>query len=173
MKQIIDIIKSRRTCRSFLPKQITDEELNTVLESGLYAPSGMGKQSPIFIVIQDEEIIKELSQINTAILGKGKDAFFGAPTLVVVLSSPEVIPSYQLDGMASVQNMLLTAESLGLGSACISRAKETFETEYGKALLRGLGIDESYIGVENVILGYRDGDNPPPPPRKENRIYKI
>ncbi len=173
MNTTIENIKARRSCRKYLPTQITDDELNAVLEAGMYAPSGMGKQSPIFIAIQDPEIIAELSKINTALWKKGKDAFFGAPTLIVVLSNPNTIHTYQLDAMASVTNMLIAAESLGLGCACISRAKEEFETEYGKNLLKKLGIDTAYVGVEHVILGYRDGERHKPLDRKENRIFKI
>ena len=173
MNETIRNIKNRKSCRKFLTKQITDEELNAVLEAGTYAPSGMGKQSPIFIAIQDREIIAELSKINTRIWGKGKDALWGAPTVIVVLSSPEIIHTYQLDCMAAVQNMLIAAESLGLGAACISRAKDEFETEFGKYLLEKLGIDESYIGVEHVILGYLDGEKTAQTPRKDNRVYKL
>lgn len=173
MNETLKHIKSRRTCRKFLAKQVSDEDLNTILEAGTYAPSGMGAQSPIFIAIQDKEIIAELSKINTALWNKGKDAFFGAPTLIVVLSNPQICPTYVLDAMASVTNMLIAAESLGLAAACISRAREEFETEFGKNLLRKLNIDENYVGIEHIILGYRDGEKPKALSRKTNRIYKL
>ncbi len=173
MNQTLENIKTRRSCRAFKKEQISDAELNAVLEAGLYAPSGLNKQSPIFIVVQDQEVIAELSKINTAIWKKGKDAFFGAPTLIVVLSNPNILHTYMLDAMACVQNMLIAAESLGLGAACISRAKEEFETEYCQALLKKLGIDSDYVGVEHVILGYRDGDKPKILKRNDNRIYRI
>lgn len=173
MREILELIKSRRSCRKFLDKQITQEELDMVLEAGTYAPSGMGKQSPIFIAIQDKVVIQELSKINTAIWGKGEDGFFGAPTVIVVLASPEILHTYQLDAMASVENMLIMAEALGLGATCISRAKDEFETEYGKNLLKKLDIPAHYVGVEHIIVGYRDGDKPEIVPRNQNRIYKI
>ncbi len=173
MNETLECIKSRRTCRKYLPDQITDEELNAVLEAGLYAPSGMGKQSPILIATQDKEVIAQLSAINTALWNKGKDAFFGAPTVISVLSNPEILHTFQLDAMASVTNMLLAAEALGLGAACISRAKPTFESEYGQSLLRQLGIDAAYVGVEHVILGYRDGGKIDPPERKEGRVFFL
>lgn len=173
MNEIIRNIKSRRSCRKFLDKQITEAELNAVLEAGTYAPSGKGEQNPIFIAIQDKEVINELSKINTAIWGKGPDGFFGAPTVIAVLSSPEILHTYQLDAMASVENMLLAAESLGLGAACISRAKDEFETEYGRNLMKQFGIPDHYVGVEHVILGYRDGEVAKTLPRKEGRIFRI
>ncbi len=173
MNATLEFIKSRRTCRKFIDKQITDDELQAVLEAGLYAPSGMNRQESIFIAVQDKEIIAELSKINTAIWGKGEDAFFAAPTVIVVLSNPNIAMAYQINAMACVQNMLIAAESLGLGAACISRAKEEFESEYGKNLLKRLGIDKGYVGVENILLGYRDGEKPEPLPRKENRIFLL
>ncbi len=173
MNETLECIKSRRTCRKYLPDQISDEELQALLEAGLYAPSGMGRQSPILIATQDKEVIAELSKINTALWNKGKDAFFGAPTVISVLSNPDILHTYQLDAMASVCNILLAAEAMGLGAACISRAKPTFETEYGQALLRKLGIDEGYVGVEHVIVGYRDGETPEPPARKEGRVFIL
>lgn len=173
MNETLKVIKSRRSCRKFLDKQITDEDLNLVLEAGLYAPSGLNRQSPIFIVVQDKDVIAELSKINTEIWGKGDDGFYGAPTVIVVLSNEKILHTYQLDAMCSVQNMLIMAESLGLGATCVSRAKQEFDTDYGKSLLTKLGIDTEYTGVEHVILGYRDGDKLEPQPRNENRIYKI
>lgn len=173
MNDTIRNIKNRRSCRKFLDKQITEEELNIILEAGTYAPSGLNKQSPIFIAIQDKEVIKELSKINTSIWGKGDDGFYNAPTIIVVLANPKILHTYQLDAMACVENMLITAESLGLGATCISRAKDEFESEYGQSLLNKLGIDNDYVGVEHVILGYVDGKRDDEKIIRENRIYKI
>lgn len=173
MNEMMKIIKSRRSCRSFLEKQVSDEELDLVLEAGIYAPSGKNAQSPICIAVQDPEVLKELSKINTEIWGKGPDGFFSAPTVIAVLADPNLCHTYQLDAMACVENMLLMAESLGLGAACISRAKDEFVSEYGQNLLKKLGIPSTYIGVEHVILGYPRGDVSQEKPRRENRIYKI
>ncbi len=174
MNETLHYIKSRRSCRSYLSDQISVEQLDLILEAGLYAPSGMNKQSPVFIAIQDQDVISELSKINTALWAKkGPDAFFGAPTLIVVLSHPETIHTYKLDAMCCVMNMLQAAESLDLGAACISRAKETFESEYGQSLLRKLGLEAGYEGVEHVIVGYRKGEKPAPLARRECRIFKL
>ncbi len=172
MNEVLKVIKSRRSCKKYKKEQITEEELNQILEAGIYAPSGKNGQAAILVAIQDKEVIKELSNINTKLWGKGPDGFYGAPTVVVVLANPKICHTYKLDGMACVENMLIAAESLGVGAACISRAKEGFESEYGKELKQRLGIDEEYEGIEHVILGYSD-DNLIEKPRRENRIYKI
>lgn len=173
LNETLNNIKSRRSCKKFLDKQITDEELNYILEAGMYAPSGLNKQSPIFIAIQDKEVIAQLSKINTEIWGKGDDGFYGATTVIVILSNEKILHTYQLDAMCCVQNMLIAAQSLGVGACCVSRAKQEFESEYGKNLLVKLGIDTDYTGIEHVVLGYRDGEKPDPLPRNENRIYRI
>ena len=71
-----------------------------------------------------------------------------------------------------MENMLLSAHALGLGACWIHRAKETFETDEGKAILKKLGIEGEYEGVGNCIVGYPDGETADKP-RKENRVYYI
>ena len=70
-------------------------------------------------------------------------------------------------------NMMLAAYSLGIGSCWIHRAKEEFESEDGKKILKELGIDGEYEGIGHCILGYPDGEPGEAAPRKENRIYSY
>ena len=67
----------------------------------------------------------------------------------------------------------LSAASLGLGSCWINRAKEEFESEEGKALLKKWGIEGEWIGVGHCILGYPAGDPQPAAPRKSDYILKV
>lgn len=174
MNETLGHIRNRRSCRAFTSEQISPEALKAIIESGLYAPSGMNAQSPLLIAIQDPEVIAELSAINAqSWRKKGSDPFFAAPTVIAVLANPELCHTYQLDAMACVTNMLLAAESLGLGACCISRGKETFESDYAQQLLQKLGIDPSYIGVEHVILGHPQTSTQKTPPRREGRVYHI
>ena len=55
MKETLQDLKTRRSCRKYCPEQIKDEELDAILEAGTYAPTGMGKQSPVIVVVQDKE----------------------------------------------------------------------------------------------------------------------
>lgn len=174
MNDTLHHILNRRSCRAFTEQQISDQDLEAILEAGAYAPSGMNAQSPIMIAIQDAEVIAQLSQINKQTWRKkGADPFFGAPTVVAVLANPELCHTYQLDAMCTVSNMMIAAESLGLGSCCISRGKETFESAYAQHLLQKLGIDSAYVGVEHVLLGYKAKATQLTPPRREGRIFKI
>ena len=171
MNETINTLLSRRSCRSFDGKQITDEQLNAILEAGKFAPTGMGKQSPIMVVLQDKDDIAELSRMNAAITGVDTDPFYGAPTVVIVLADKNV-GTYIYDGSLVMGNMLNAAHALGLGSCWIHRAKETFNTDDGKKLLKDLGVEGDYEGIGNCVIGYA-AEEREPKPRKEKFVYYI
>ena len=172
MNETLNILKSRRSCKSYQARQITDAELDAVLEAGTYAPTGRNQQSPILVAIQDKETIARLSRLNAAIMGADIDPFYGAPTVVVVLADKNW-PTRVYDGSCVMENMMIAAESLGLGSRWIHRAKEEFESEEGRALLKSWGIEGEYEGIGHCLLGYWQGEKPAAPPRKANYIYKV
>lgn len=165
-------LRSRRSCKAYKPDQIADNELDTILDAGTWAPTGMGRQSPIMIAVQDKEDIAELERINAEVFKKpGAHLFYGAPTVVVVLADAKM-PTNVYDGSLVIGNMLNAAASIGVGACWIHRAKETFERPDGKALLKKWGIEGEYIGVGNCILGYAASEPSPALPRKDNYIIK-
>lgn len=172
MKEKIDNLLTRRSVRAFRPDPISKEELDTIIEAGLYAASGMGKQAPIVIAITNKEVRDELSKVNAEIMGReGDDPFYGAPTVLVVLGRKE-IPTYVYDGSLMIGNMLQAASQLGIGSCWIHRAKEEFELPLGKQILKDLGIEDEVEGIGNVILGY-PAEDPEPKPREEGRVFFV
>lgn len=70
-------------------------------------------------------------------------------------------------------NLMLAAHSMGIGSCWIHRAKEEFESDEGKEILKSLGIEGDYEGIGHCILGYADGDMPKIPERKPDRVYYV
>ena len=170
--ETLNTLKTRRSCRKYLPQQITDAELEAVLEAGVWAPTAMNRQSPIIVVVQDEETRALLSSMNAAIMGTGQDPMYGAPTILVVLADANNRCAVQ-DGSLVLGNLMNAATSIGLGSCWINRAKEEFESEEGKALLRKWGIEGEWIGVGHCILGYPDGPLPAPKPRKEGYVVRV
>ncbi len=166
----LEMLKSRRSCRSFDGRPISDEDLNTILEAGMYAPTGMGKQSPIMVAITDRETVSQLSKMNAAIMGTNSDPFYGAATVIVVLADKS-IGTYIYDGSLVMGNLMNAAEALGIQSCWIHRAKEEFESAEGKALLKKWGIDGNYEGIGHCVLGY--GGKVPAKPRKDGYIYKV
>ena len=170
--ETLNTLKTRRSCRKYLPQQITDAELESVLEAGVWAPTAMNRQSPIIVVVQDEETRALLSRMNAAIMGTGQDPMYGAPTILVVLADANNRCAVQ-DGSLVLGNLMNAAASIGLGSCWINLAKEEFESEEGKALLRKWGIEGEWIGVGHCILGYPDGPLPAPKPRTEGYVVRV
>ncbi len=172
MNETIKTLKERRSIRKYKENQISDEELNQILEAGEYAPTGRGAQSPIMVVVQDKELIKELSKINAEIMGITSDPFYGAPTVIIVLAD-KTRNTYKEDGSLVMGNLMNAAHSLGVDSCWINRAKEVFESERGKELLNDWGIEGDYEGIGHCILGYRDCEYPKAAPRKTNYVIRI
>ena len=170
--ETLQTIKNRRSCRAYKPEQITDEELNAVLEAGTYAASGKGLQTAKIVAVQDAATRAQLTRMNAAVMGKDTDPMYGAPTILVVLADANAKCAVQ-DGSLVMGNLMLAAASLGLGSCWINRAKEELETEEGKALLKKWGIEGDYIGVGHCILGYPGEAPKPAAPRKADYIVRV
>ena len=171
MNKTIEDLMNRRSIRKYKPDQISRQELDTVLNAGICAPTGMNRQSPILIAVQNKQVRDKLSKMNAAVMGSDSDPFYGAPTVIVVLAAEESPHAVQ-DGSLVMGNLMNAAKAIGLGSCWINRAKEMFETEEGKQLLAEWGVQGDYIGIGHCILGYPD-EEPAMKPRKENYIYYV
>lgn len=173
MNETIKVLKERRSIRAFKKDQIPEEQLNQILEAGTYAPSGNGLQSALMVVVQDVDLIKKLSKMNARFTTDPKgDPFYGAPTVVIVFANT-TSNNYLQDGSLVMGNLMNAAHAVGIDSCWINRAKEVFESDEGKRLLKEWGIGSNYAGVGNCILGYRDCEYPDPKPRKEGYIVRI
>ncbi len=158
MNDVVKSLVSRKSCRSYQPEHITREEIEEVLAAGLAAPTGMNRQTPIFVVVQDDELVAQLSQMNAAVAGMPNDPFYGAKDVIIVLTKKE--GTYVYDGSLAMGNLLNAAWAMGLGSCWIHRAKEVFASEEGKALLKKWGITDEVEGIGFCILGYAAGEKP-------------
>ena len=172
MNEVLKSIQTRRSVRSFLPKQVEPELLDALLEAGTFAPTGSGKQSPVIVAVHDPATVKQLSRMNAAVFGGTSDPFYGAPTILVVLAD-KTKRTYLLDGAAVLTTLLNAAHALGLGSCWIHRAKEEFESAEGKALLQQWGVEGDYEGIGHVALGYAAQATGEPAPRKSDYIVKV
>lgn len=170
MNEMIRMLTERRSCRAFEARQVEPELLREVLTAGSYAPSGMNRQSPVMLVMQDGERIRELAALNAAVMGRDGDPFYGAPTVISVLADTACM-TWQEDGALVIGNLLVAAHALGLAGCWIHRAREVFDSERGRAILREYGIPDSCRGVGHCILGYREGESPEAKPRREGRIF--
>ena len=173
MNETLKVLETRRSCRNFDPdKMISEEDLSAIIKAGTYAPTGMGKQSPIIIAVTNKEMRDKISKENAKIMRTDSDPFYGAPVILIVLANKES-RTYQYDGSLVMGNLLNAAESLGLGGIWIHRAKEEFESDFGKKILADLGIEGDYEGIGHCALGYAAEPAKAPAPRKENYVYYI
>ncbi len=172
MQSILEAMKTRRSIRSFCPEMPKREDLEKIVEAGLYAANGMGKQSPIILVVTDKALRDRLSEMNRRIGGwqEGFDPFYGAPAVLIALADKNV-PTCVNDGSLAMGNMMLAAHALGLGSIWINRARQEFESEEGREILKALGVEGEYEGVGHCCVGYIKGEIPVPKPRKEGRVF--
>ena len=187
---ILDMIKNRRTIRKYTDEQIKTEDLNKILQAGLYAPNAGGRQGTMFVAVHNKEKTERLGRMNLAgfdrsrLLGSFvskeqpsviddktiKSGFYGAPTVIAVFAPKNFLFSVP-DAFVAAENMALEATSLGISSAIISRGEETFVSEDGEKLLKEWNIPETYVCRCFVILGYCDGEYPHPKPRKDGRSF--
>jgi nitroreductase len=168
----LDTLLTRRSVRSFKPEQISDAELDAVLEAGMYAPSGANQQAALIVAVQDEATKAAISRMNATVMGSTSDPYYGAPTVILVLADTTKVTPVE-DGALALGNMLNAAHSLGLGAVWIHRVRQMFETDEGKALLAEWGADGDYVGVGSCALGYPAGDAPQPAERKDGRMVKV
>lgn len=168
--QTIDILINRRSCKDFTDKVISKEDLDTIIKTGLYAANGKGRQAPVLVTVTDKALRDKLSKMNADVLGVTTDPFYAAPVVVAVLADSEV-PTWIEDGSLSLGNMMNAAYAIGIDSCWIHRAREVFDSEEGKALLKEWNIPETIRGVGFCVLGYKKSPLKEPAPRKENRIF--
>ena len=140
MNKVIECLKTRRSVRGFKSDEMPARELiEQVLEAGTYAPTGMGRQSPIIVAITNKEMRDRLSRLNAAVLGTDSDPFYGAPVVLIVLADRSK-PTYLYDGSLVMGNLLNAAHAVGLESCWILLAK------YGlKMLILTCGVNGSYV----------------------------
>ncbi len=174
MKETLSDIKTRRSCRKYLPTQVTPEELAPVLEAATYAPTGHGQQSPLMVMVQEPEMMKTLTRLNAQIMEAKHDPLYGAPTAVIVFAD-----ATNANGRADAANvmttLLLAAHATGLASCWINRAKEMFELPEGFEIQKKWGVADNYEGFAIAILGHEaeGGTLATPKPRKEGYILKV
>ena len=174
MENLLELLNSRRSVRKYKADQVPQDILDRIIEAGLYAPSGKGQQNTVIIQVTDPALREEIVRRNREIGGwePGFDPFYGAPAMLIVLAKKDW-PNRVYDGSVVMENLMLAAHALGVGSCWIHRAKEEFETPWGKELLKSLGIEEDYEGIGHCALGYAEGETPKAAARKDGRVYYI
>jgi len=185
MNETLTSIRNRRSIRAYRPEQIKDEELNAIIEAGLYAPSAMNQQSWHVTVIQNKEVIGNMVKDIKEHLGKSANPrmqqmsqnenfnpFYDAPTLIVISGDEKAIAP-QADCAAALENMMVAAYSLGVGSCWVNMIGALFASEKGSQWKKDLGIPEGYKPLYSTPLGYSAVQDVQAPARKENAVNYI
>lgn len=175
--EAIECLTTRRSCRAFLSDMPPRELIARVCEAGTYAPTGHGKQSPLIVAVTNPRLRDRLSRMNARIWSalspkhpaEGFDPFYGAPVVLLVLADADVTTHFE-DGCAVVTTLLNAAHACGLASCWIHRARQEFESPEGQAILRELGIEGRYVGIDHVVLGYPAKPLPPAQQRKPDYV---
>ena len=174
--EALNNLLTRRSIRKFKDVQIKEDDLNKIIEAGMYAPTGMGLQTPFILALQNKEDVEMMNKLSFEVMKQAHpdrpymNPYYGAPTIIIVFSTSRAKNELfaHLDAAAVTTNMLNAANALGLGSVWIHRSHEIFESKEGKELLKKWGINEEVHGVASIALGYKDQDDPKPLPRREN-----
>ena len=129
-------------------------------------------QQDIIIAVTDKNMRDTIAEENRKIGGwnEGFDPFYGAPVILIVLADKSV-PTHVYDGSLVMGNLMNAAESLGIGSIWIHRAKEEFESPFGQELLKKLGVEGNFEGIGHCAIGYAAEPAKAPAPRKDNYVY--
>lgn len=172
MNDIIKAMKERRSIRKFKTDMPAKEDIEQIIEAGLYAANARGEQATITVAVTNKELRNKLSAINCKIGGwkEDFDPFYGASVILIVLAEKDW-KNRVYDGSLVMGNMMLAAHSLGLGSIWIHRAKEEFELPEYQQFLKTLGIEGEWEGIGHCAVGYIEGDMPKAAERKNNRVF--
>lgn len=185
MNEVLKAIKERRTTRKFKEDQIKEEDLQSIIEAGLYAPSGENHQPWHFTVIQDKNIIDEMDfeaketfkQSDNELMRKAgfnekyKPAY-DAPTIIIVSGLNDNYFT-EVDCAAATQNMLLAAHSLGIASCWCAAVSMAFAGNKKEEFTSRLNIPDNYTPFYAVLLGYSDNTPTRAPERKENTVNFV
>ncbi len=171
--KVLECLETRRSFRRYRSEMVEEEKLDAILKAATYAPTGMGKQSPVIVLVKNKEVRDQIAAMNAKVMGRDVDPFYGAPVVAIVFGHKTEAPTWFDDACLVAGNLLNAAHAVGVDSCYIYRAKEVFESPEGLALLQKWGLNEEYVGVANCILGYGEGEAPQPKPRKADYIKVI
>ncbi len=170
---VLDSLKTRRAVRKYIDTPVEQEKLDAILEAATYAPTGMGAQSPVIVLVKNKATIEKISKMNAKVMARDMDPFYGAPAVALVFGNKASVPTWFEDACLVAGNLLNAAHAVGVDSCFVYRAKEVFESPDGIALLKEWGLNENYVGVANCLLGYGDGPAPAAKERKADYIRII
>ena len=154
MNAIIQNMLDRHSCRKFTEQPIEPEKINDLITAAQWAPSGMNLQTWHFSVITNTEKIQKLAAAIRKADNRPANYNFYAPTAFFIISGERDNRNSMLDGSAALENVMLAATSLGLGSCWINQVRNVCDDPEVRAILTEFGIPENHIVNAAASLGY-------------------
>ena len=156
MNDKIQFILSRRSCRSFSDKKVSKEDLESILECALNAPSGMNRQTWSFVAVTDKAKIQELARAVAKALGRGNDYDFYKPDVFIITTNAKDSAFREVDNACAMQNIYLAATALGLGAVWINQLKDCYDDAEVRKLLKEFGVPDNHGVYGCAAIGYPD-----------------
>ncbi len=167
MADILDLIKERKSVRSFTDEEISKETMEKIVEAGLYAPTARNWQNILIVGVIDQDIIAKIHEH----FGTEKN-YYGAKAIIFTFETREDHLSELNDG-AALQNMLLEATALGVASCWIHSAVKVYDTPEGREFFKDiLHLPEAYRPLDTIGLGYAT-EEPAGKERNEGNAYVL
>ena len=165
--EVLQAIADRRSIRAYAEAQLTEEQLQALLDAAVQSPSAVNRQPWHFSVVQSKTLLDAFDDAIRAELLKnaegdakaryenpGYSVFYHAPT-VIFISLPKPVPSVfaPVDAGIAVENIALAAQSLGLGSVILGMPRMVFETERGEEFRKAFKFPEGYDFCIAIAVG--------------------
>ena len=153
MLTVAETILTRRSCRAYTERSISDEDMQALLSAAIYAPSGKNMQDRQFTVLRKRETIAAFARVAATALKREKYDFF-QPAALIIASSDPTNPNSGFDCACSLQNIFLMAHSLGIGSCWINQIQYVEDEPAVRQLLTQLGVPADHHVYGLAALGY-------------------
>lgn len=154
MNQVYENIITRRSCRAFTNQEIKKEDLDLILQAGIYAPSGMNYQSWQFTVIRKQENMEKLAKVIQKAANRAENYNLYAPKVIILVSNDRDNVNGLADASCAMENMFLMAHSLGIASCWINQLRGICDVPQVRAMLDSFGIPENHLVWGIADLGY-------------------
>ncbi len=169
MNETIKTIMERRSIRKFTHDKISKDDLLTITQCGLHAPSARGTEKWHFTIINDEKLIDELKGIMQSLLDNANYNMYD-PSALIIVSTDRTLKFGIDDNACALQNIFLAAASLGIGSVWINQLRDFVDEPKLRSFLDRIEVPSDHVVYGIAALGY-PADTPAPKERKGTYKY--
>ena len=164
MNEIINALLTRRSYRAFTTEAVKREDVETILDCALHAPSGMGKQTWKFTAVVNREKIQALAGAVGKALGREGYNMYD-PAVLIITSNEKETKFREVDNACAIENIYLASEALGLGCVWINQLLDCYDVPEVREILREFGVPDTHGVYGCAAIGY-----PAETPKEKARI---